>query len=197
MNVLENKKKVEHSDAASSSTKYAGKSYLKDKKNLKVQCGTTIGGGTIYSRGLNEKLIKEVVRRIVGVCTTFPTDHAALSIKGITKSPFASWIDREEKLKDFNLPMLEKYKGKGDLMSHLLHFKLRMSLNVVFEALTCNLFATTLFKKALSWFSQLPKGSIQSFEYFGRTFLEQYHKNRSQQKSMANLHLKQRYDESL
>ena len=71
-------------------------------------------------------------------------------MKGIKTSPFASWIDKEEKPKYFNPPVLEKYEGKGDPMSHMLHFKERMSLEVVSEALICKLFVTMLSEKALS-----------------------------------------------
>ena len=71
-----------------------------------------------------------------------------------------------------------------------------MSMEKVSEALTGKLFATTLTGKALSWFSQLLEGFIGSFTTFGRKFLEQYHNNRPQQKSMADLYMEQRYDET-
>ena len=44
----------------------------------------------IYSEGLNKKLVEEVTRRIGEVLTPFLMDQAALSMRGITKSPFAS-----------------------------------------------------------------------------------------------------------
>ena len=66
----------------------------------------------------------------------------------------------------------------------------------VSEALKYKLFATTLSGKALSWFYQLPEGSITSFASFGRKFLEQYHNYRPQQKSMADLYMDQHYDET-
>ena len=61
-------------------------------------------------------------------------------MRGITRSPFANWIEKEEKTKDFNPHMLEKYEGKGDPMAYLLYFKQMMSLEVIFEALTCKMF---------------------------------------------------------
>ena len=117
-------------------------------------------------------------------------------MEGITKTPFTPEIEREEKPKDFNPLVLEKYEGSGDPMAQLLHYKQRMSMERVSEGLNCKLFATTLLGKALSWFCQLPEGSITSFASFGQRFLEQYHNYRPHQKSMANLYMDQRYDET-
>ncbi len=64
------------------------------------------------------------------------------------------------------------------------------------EGLTCKLFATTFTERALNWFSQLPEGSIQNFEQFGKMFLEQYKGNCPQWMTIVDLHLEQRYDES-
>ena len=58
-----------------------------------------------------------------GVQGFYPTDRATAAIEGIIKTPFTSEIEKEERPKDFNLPALKKYKGKGDLMAHLLHYK--------------------------------------------------------------------------
>ena len=117
-------------------------------------------------------------------------------MEGIVKTPFTSEIEREERPKDFNPPTLDKYEGTRDPMAHLLHYKQRMSMERVTEALNCKLFATTLSGKALSWFCQLPEGSITNFTSFGRKFLEQYHNYRPQQRSMADLHMDQCYDET-
>ena len=68
----------------------------------------------------------------------------------IVKTPFTPEIEREERLKDFNPPALDKYEGKGDLMAHLLHYKKKMSMERVSEALNCKLFTTTLSRNALS-----------------------------------------------
>ena len=92
-------------------------------------------------------------------------------MEGITKTPFTLEIEKEEKPKDFNSPVLDKYEGSGDPMAHLLHYKQRMSMERVSEALNCKLFTTTLSGKALSWFCQLPERSITSFASFSRKFL--------------------------
>ena len=103
---------------------------------------------------------------------------------------------KEVKLKNFNPPTLEKFQGKSDPVSHLLHFKQRASLEEITEGLTCKLFSTTFTEQALSWFSQLSEGSIHSFEQLGRMILEQYKSNCLQKMTIADLHLEQRYDEN-
>ena len=57
---------------------------------------------------LDERLIEEVARRVNGVRTLYLTNQAAVAMKGIIKSPFAPWIEKEKRPKDFNPPILEK-----------------------------------------------------------------------------------------
>lgn len=77
---------------------------------------------------LDERLIEEVVKRFGGVRAFYSTDQVATVMKGIVKSHFVHWIEKEERSKDFNPSILEKYGGKGDQMTYLLHFKQRMSM---------------------------------------------------------------------
>ena len=145
---------------------------------------------------LNEKMIEEVIQRVGKIPMNSPMNKAEEAMRGISTSLFAQWIVRKVKLKSFNPPMLEKFQGKFDPISHLLQFKQKTSLEEITEGLTCKLFATTFTERALNWFSQLLEGSIQSFERFSRMFLEQYKSNCPQQMITANLLLEQRYDES-
>ena len=69
---------------------------------------------------LNEKMIEEVVQRVGRIPTVSLEDKAEEAMRGISKSPFAQWIMREVKPKTFNPPMLEKFQGKSDPISHLL-----------------------------------------------------------------------------
>ena len=148
------------------------------------------------AKDLDEKLIAEVAKWVRGVRGYYLTDKAADAMEGIVKTPFAPEIEREEKPKDFNPPALDKYKGKGDPMAHLLHYKQRMSMERVTEALNCKLFATTLSGKSMSWLCQLPEGSITNFTSFGRKFLKQYHNTHLQQRSTVDLYMDQRYNET-
>lgn len=61
---------------------------------------------------LDEKLIEEVAKRIGGIQTHYPIEQAAVAMRGITRSPFASWIEKEENPRDFNPPMLERSKRR-------------------------------------------------------------------------------------
>ena len=68
-------------------------------------------------------MIEEVVRRIGRVSIGSSIDKAEKAMRGISKSTFAQWIMREVKPKGFNPPMLEKFQGKSNPISHLLQFK--------------------------------------------------------------------------
>ena len=72
-----------------------------------------------------------------------PMDKAMEEMREISKSPFASWIIREVKPKEFNPPILDNFDKKADPIAHLLHFKQRISLEEVTEGLVCKLFSTT------------------------------------------------------
>ena len=128
--------------------------------------------GKLITGDLDERLIEVVAKQVGGVRRFYSTNRAAAAMEGIVKIPFTPWIEKEEWPKDFNPPKMEKYEGKGDSMAHLLYLKQRMLMEKVSEALNYKLFATTLKGKALSWFCQLPEGSISNFATFGRKFLE-------------------------
>ena len=83
----------------------------------------------------------------------YPIDQVVATMKGIIKSPFTLWVEKEERLKDFNPLVLDRYEGRRDPMAHLLHFMQRMFMERVSEVLTCKLFAKNLTGKALSWFN--------------------------------------------
>ena len=69
---------------------------------------------------LNEKMIEEVVWKMGRIPAGSPEDKAEEAMRGISKSPFAQWIVEEVKPKTFNAPMLDKFQGKTDPISHLL-----------------------------------------------------------------------------
>ena len=98
-----------------------------------------------------------------------------------------------EKFQSTNVGEISR-EFRSSLSSPIIQAKNLLRRNT--EGLTCKLFSTTFTERALSWFSQLPEGLIQSFEQFGKIFLERYKNNYPQKKTMADLHLEQRYDES-
>ena len=92
---------------------------------------------------LNEKIVEEVVRRVGRISTNSPMDKEEEAMKGILRSPFVQWIMKDVKPRNFNPPILEKFQGKSNTISHLLQFKQRTSLGEITEGLMCKLFWTT------------------------------------------------------
>ena len=90
---------------------------------------------TVNLTELNEKLIEEVVKRVGRFSTNSLMDKAEEAMKGISRSLFAQWIVKEVKPRNFNPPMLEKFQGKSDPVSHLLQFKQRISLEEITKGL--------------------------------------------------------------
>ena len=67
------------------------------------------------SKELSERLIKDVAKRIGKAPTDSLTEKALEAMRGISKSSFTLWIVQE-----FNPPILEKFDGKTNLITHLL-----------------------------------------------------------------------------
>ena len=109
-------------------------------------------------------LLRKSQKKIGGVRTTIPVDLALIAIRGITRLTFAQWLERENKPKDYNPPVLDKFEGNSDPITHLLQFRQKMTLDMPSEAIMSKLFATTLLGRALTWFSKLPERSIENFE---------------------------------
>ena len=95
-----------------------------------------------------------------------------MAIRGMSRLPFVEWIEEEIKPKDFTPPIFDKFNGKTDPISHLMHVCQKISLETSNDVLMCKLFVTTLVGSALAWFIQLPTGSLDSFEDLGRKFME-------------------------
>ena len=88
---------------------------------------------------LSKRFIKEVDQRIGRFSANSPTDKAMETMKGISKSPFTSWIVREVKPKEFGPSTLDKFDGKENPAAHLLQFKQRISPEEITEGLVCKL----------------------------------------------------------
>ena len=115
------------SNTRSSYTKEKKKYLVWEKRNTKTEGErppTQIKiAGTLATENLDEQLIEEVAKQVGEVWGFYLTDKATAAMEGIVKTPFATWIKKEERPKDFNSPALEKFEGNGDPMAHLLHFK--------------------------------------------------------------------------
>ena len=72
---------------------------------------------------LSKRFVEKVTKRIRRGSTHSPTDRALKVMKGISKSPFVSWIIREVKPRELNSPILDKFDEKMDPITHFLQFK--------------------------------------------------------------------------
>lgn len=61
------------------------------------------------------------------------------------------------------VPPIEHYRGTTDPIDHLAAFKAHMSVQTGSEAVWCKFFLTTLKGVALTWFTEVPFGSISNF----------------------------------
>ncbi|XP_016178873.1 uncharacterized protein LOC107621359 [Arachis ipaensis] len=78
-------------------------------------------------------------------------------------------------LKNFTLPItLTPYKGIGDPKVHVTKFKSIIFLNSDSDSILCRSFPTFLDGAALLWFSNLPTGSITSFDEFAKMFINHF-----------------------
>ncbi|XP_025616988.1 uncharacterized protein [Arachis hypogaea] len=90
-------------------------------------------------------------------------------------NPFSKEIMSFKMPKNFTLPMtLAPYKGIGDPKIHVTKFESMMFLNSNSDPILCRSFPTFLDGAALLWFSNLPAGSISSFDRFTKLFVNHF-----------------------
>ncbi|XP_057719345.1 uncharacterized protein LOC130933745 [Arachis stenosperma] len=90
-------------------------------------------------------------------------------------NPFFKEIMNFKMPKNFTLPMsLTPYKGIGDPKVHITKFESMMFLNSDSDPTLCRSFPTFLDGAALLWFSNLPAGSITSFDEFAKMFINHF-----------------------
>ncbi|XP_020209263.1 uncharacterized protein LOC109794205 [Cajanus cajan] len=69
---------------------------------------------------------------------------------------------------------IDHYDGFSDLDEHIYAYVTQMNLYTNDDALMCRVFPTSLKCPALTWYTQLPIGSIDNFETLMRRFIAQY-----------------------
>ncbi|KAL2246159.1 UNVERIFIED_CONTAM: hypothetical protein Sindi_2884100 [Sesamum indicum] len=98
-------------------------------------------------------------------------------------------------LKVSNLP---EYDGARDPQEHLDKFYAKIDWYDLSDAAYCKVFRTTLSKRALAWFNQLPAGTISSLEQLVQHFLHHFSMNKKIPKTAAYLFtVRQREGETL
>ncbi|XP_062088969.1 uncharacterized protein LOC133795534 [Humulus lupulus] len=135
-----------------------------------------------------EDMLREMMQKFSDGRSAYATEHLDLVSRTTEKSPFSEWIQNEPKPRDFIIPSLPAFNGKGDPLNHLFQFQQKMALEANNEAIQCKVFSTTFSGPALLWFRQLKPGSLNSFSDLRRTFLQQYSVNREAPRTMADLY---------
>ncbi|XP_062075469.1 uncharacterized protein LOC133779531 [Humulus lupulus] len=135
-----------------------------------------------------EDMMREMMQKFSDRQSVYTTEHLDLVSRTTEKSPFSEWIQNEPKPRDFIIPSLPAFNGKGDPLNHLFQFQQKMALEANNEAIQCKVFSTTFSGPALLWFRQLKPRSLNSFSDLRRTFLQQYSANHEAPRTMAELY---------
>ncbi|KAL2252700.1 UNVERIFIED_CONTAM: hypothetical protein Sindi_0064700 [Sesamum indicum] len=83
----------------------------------------------------------------------------------------------------FRVPDLQRYGGTKDPQEHVGTFEMVMNLYGQPGPIMAKLFATTLLGKAQEWFTNLPRGSIESYEQLVQKFNFHFASKKKQKRS--------------
>ncbi|KAL0352499.1 UNVERIFIED_CONTAM: hypothetical protein Scaly_1638600 [Sesamum calycinum] len=112
--------------------------------------------------------------------------------------PFSTAILAEALPAGVKVSNLSEYDGTGDPQEHLDKFYAKIDWYDLSDAAYCKVFRTTLSKRALAWFNQLPAGTISSLEQLTQRFLHHFSMNKRVPKTAAFLFtIRQRENEPL
>ncbi|KAL0364007.1 UNVERIFIED_CONTAM: hypothetical protein Sangu_0498300 [Sesamum angustifolium] len=114
------------------------------------------------------------------------------------RSPFSTAILAEALQAGVKVSNISEYDGTGDPQEHLDKFYAKIHWYDLSDAAYCKVFPTTLSKRALAWFNQLPAGTIFSLEQLTQGFLHHFSMNKRVPKTAAFLFtMRQRENEPL
>ncbi|KAL2250896.1 UNVERIFIED_CONTAM: hypothetical protein Sindi_2211900 [Sesamum indicum] len=124
--------------------------------------------------------------------------HLPLGVAPPRRSPFASNIRAEALPAGLKVSNLSEYDGTGDPQEHLDKFYAKIDWYDLSDVAYCKVFRTTLSKRALAWFNQLPAVTISSLEQLVQRFLHHFSMNKKVPKTGAYLFtIRQRQGETL
>ncbi|KAL0435525.1 UNVERIFIED_CONTAM: hypothetical protein Sradi_0260400 [Sesamum radiatum] len=103
------------------------------------------------------------------------------------KSPFSPAILAEALPVGVKVSNLPEYDGTGDPQEHLDKFYAKIDWYDLSDTAYCKVFRTTLSKRTLAWFNQLPGGTISSLEQLTQRFLHHFFMNKRVPKTAAFL----------
>jgi len=100
--------------------------------------------------------------------------------------------------KHFEIPKFDKFRGKGDPVTHIKEFYMHCQEVVYNDAFLLRLFPKSLAGLALEWFYRIPYGTIHSFAELSEAFVAQYAHLVETELSIVDLvHTKKKGGESL
>ncbi|KAL0390737.1 UNVERIFIED_CONTAM: hypothetical protein Scaly_0430800 [Sesamum calycinum] len=113
--------------------------------------------------------------------------YLAFAVAPPRRSPFSTAILAEALPASVKVSNLSEYDGTGDPQEHLDKFYAKIDWYDLSDAAYCKVFRTTLSKRALAWFNQLPAGTISSLEQLIQRFLHHFSMNKRVPKTAAFL----------
>ncbi|KAL0449377.1 UNVERIFIED_CONTAM: hypothetical protein Slati_1494100 [Sesamum latifolium] len=113
--------------------------------------------------------------------------YLSLAVAPPRRSPFSPAILAEALPAGVKVSNLPEYDGTGEPQEHLDKFYAKIDWYDLSDAAYCKVFRTTLSKRALAWFNQLPSGTISSLEQLTQHFLHHFSMNKRAQKTTAFL----------
>ncbi|KAL0438250.1 UNVERIFIED_CONTAM: hypothetical protein Slati_2308000 [Sesamum latifolium] len=113
--------------------------------------------------------------------------YLLLAVAPPRRSPFSPAILAGALPPGVKVSNLPEYNGTGDPQEHLDKFYAKTDWYDLSDAAYCKVFRTTLSKRALAWFNQLPAGTISSLEQLTQYFLHHFSMNKRVPKTTAFL----------
>ena len=101
-------------------------------------------------------------------------DPKTFKFESVCPYPFDRAITMVPFPKHFEIPKFDKFRGKGDLVTHIKEFYMHcqeVSYNDVF---LMRLFSKSLAGPALEWFYRIPYGTVSTFAQLSKDFVAQY-----------------------
>ncbi|XP_073119774.1 uncharacterized protein [Henckelia pumila] len=112
--------------------------------------------------------------------------------------PFTQEILDADLPKQFKLPHVGEYDGKGDPEDHLARFENAALLHKYSDQIKCRAFLTTLIGPAQQWFNMLRSGEIKEFKDFSKSFVHHFASSKKHPTTTFSLFaIKQREHENL
>ncbi|KAL0457906.1 UNVERIFIED_CONTAM: hypothetical protein Slati_0417800 [Sesamum latifolium] len=104
--------------------------------------------------------------------------YLPLAVAPPRQSPFSPTILAEALPTGVKVSNLLGYDGTGDPQEYLDKFYAKIDWYDLSDAAYCKVFRTTLSKRALAWFNQLPARTISSLEQLTQRFLHHFSMNK-------------------